>query len=521
MFQHNELTQKPVLDAKGNMILREEYYLDGMNCDPFSFDKECEEVNARFHKNQTKDEIKSHHYILSFDPRDKDESGLTGEKAQALGLEFARRFFPGHQALVCTHTDGHNGAGNIHCHIVINSVRKLDVEEQDFMERLCDSKAGYKHHQTRSCLTAMQKGLMQICEREGLNQIDLTKESPTHITDKEYRLNQREQKNLDTLNAAIRADGLKPSKTKFQSQKQYLRDAVRDVAGYAHSFEEFRDDLNTRYNIELKDHRGRFSYLHPDREKFMTSRTLGAVTSREHLLKVFAENRVHNRKREADPEHQDAIADAIRNARSGKSFEILHIHSELRLVVDLQSNIKAMQSAAYANKVKISNLQQMALTVAYVQEQGYDTKEDLTSVCDSVKQSRDNAAQSLREFRSQISAINEQIHFTGQYLATKSVNADYKKAADKAAFRREHQNDLDRYDEAAAYIRNKLDGKVPSLTELKSQRERLLSERSRASSYYERYRTEHRFITTVAKNVDAILSYSSAKDLHKTYPERA
>lgn len=85
-------------------------------------------------------EIKAHHYIISFDPEDATESGLTGEKAQALGLEYTRRNFPGHQALVCTHMDGHNESGNIHVHIVINSVRKFDVEPKDFMERRCDSR---------------------------------------------------------------------------------------------------------------------------------------------------------------------------------------------------------------------------------------------------------------------------------------------------------------------------------------------------------------------------------------------
>ncbi len=113
IFQHNEYTGKPILDENGKMQLREEYYLDGADCDPFSFDMECKELNARFHKNQAYDEIKSHHYIISFDPKDRDKCGLTGEQAQQLGLEYCKKNFPGHQALVCTHTDGHNGSGNI------------------------------------------------------------------------------------------------------------------------------------------------------------------------------------------------------------------------------------------------------------------------------------------------------------------------------------------------------------------------------------------------------------------------
>ena len=107
LFQHNEKTGKPVLDDSGRKILREEFYMDGLNCDPMSFDKECERTNQFFHKNQKRGDIKSHHYIISFDPADATECGLSGEKAQALCLEFARKNFPGYQALVVTHTDGH------------------------------------------------------------------------------------------------------------------------------------------------------------------------------------------------------------------------------------------------------------------------------------------------------------------------------------------------------------------------------------------------------------------------------
>ena len=108
-----------------------------LNCDPMSFDKECELTNAHFHKNKKREDIKSHHYIISYDPADVTENGLTGEKAQAISLELAKQMFPGYQALVVTHTDGHNESGNIHTHIVINSVRKDAVERQSYMDK-CD-----------------------------------------------------------------------------------------------------------------------------------------------------------------------------------------------------------------------------------------------------------------------------------------------------------------------------------------------------------------------------------------------
>ena len=115
-YEHDEVLKKPLLDANGNWVLRRDILLEGINCEPELFDVECEMLNAQYHKNQNYNEIKTHHYLISFDPADKDECELTGEQAQAIGMEYVKANFPGHQALVCTHMDGHNGSGNIHVH---------------------------------------------------------------------------------------------------------------------------------------------------------------------------------------------------------------------------------------------------------------------------------------------------------------------------------------------------------------------------------------------------------------------
>lgn len=157
LFQHNEESGKPVLDEQGRMILRKEYYMDGILCEPMSFDQECKNLNDQYNKNKGYNEIKSHHYIISFDPLDVTENGLTGQKAQELSIAFARKCFPGHQALVVTHIDGHNHSGNIHTHIVINSLRKENVEKKDYMDKACEYKAGYKHYLSKKCLNHLEK----------------------------------------------------------------------------------------------------------------------------------------------------------------------------------------------------------------------------------------------------------------------------------------------------------------------------------------------------------------------------
>ena len=38
IFKHDELRKTPILDQNGNRIMRDEFYLDGLNCEPYSFD---------------------------------------------------------------------------------------------------------------------------------------------------------------------------------------------------------------------------------------------------------------------------------------------------------------------------------------------------------------------------------------------------------------------------------------------------------------------------------------------------
>ena len=118
-FEHDEFTMKPTLDENGRLVPREGYRLATLNCGEEDFAVACLRSNLRYGKNQKREDVKSHHYIISFDPRDGTDNGLTVDKAQSLGEEFCNEHFPGHQAIVCTHPDGHNHSGNIHVHIVI------------------------------------------------------------------------------------------------------------------------------------------------------------------------------------------------------------------------------------------------------------------------------------------------------------------------------------------------------------------------------------------------------------------
>ena len=519
IFQHNEYTQKPILDDEGHMILRDEYYLDGLNCDPFTFASECQELNSYYHKNKNFNEIKSHHYIISFDPKDREECGLTGERAQQLGLTFAKKNFPGHQALVCTHTDGHNESGNIHVHIVINSLRKYDVPQEPYMEFDCESKAGYKHHLSTAYLAHLKQDVMDMCQKEGLHQVDLLSPAERKITEKEYWAQRRGQEKLDKLNQKMLEDGITPKETRYQTEKQFLRDAIDDAASTAKSPEEFAKILDKKYHIIFKISRNRYSYLHPDRKKYITGRNLGTRYEEDFLLQAFKENAksLSDRKMEIEEPQVPTTTKDLQTILSPDTSDIpvpfIFIKSDLRLVIDLQTCIKAQQSEAYAQKVKLSNLKQMAQTVAYIQEHGYDSLEDFHTALDQASDQVSAARKSLKDTEQQLKDVNEQIHFTGQYLAYKNVYTDYRKSRNKDKFYEEHQAELSLYDTALRTLKEKSGGnKLPSMKALYAEKDRLTELRDTQRADFSNRRDYERELRTVSTNIDMILGKSHEQE---------
>ena len=237
VYQHDAFTGKQLLDEQGKPKLRDSYLLDTLECGDFSFATACLLANRKYGKNTQHGDIKSHQYIISFDPRDAADNGLTMEKAQALGLKFCEENFPGHPAIVCTHPDGHNHSGNIHVHIVIGSVRTREVERKPYMQKPRDWREGMKHSSTAQTMRHLRVAVMEMCQDAKLYQIDLLS-SKKRVSEREYWMKRRSQMKLDRENAALLAAGQQPTQTEFETAKETLRKQISDVLDNAASFED-------------------------------------------------------------------------------------------------------------------------------------------------------------------------------------------------------------------------------------------------------------------------------------------
>lgn len=501
LFQHNEKGGKVLYDDLGRKLLREEYYIDGLNCEPMAFDVECKRTNAKFHKNQNQKDIKSHHYIISFDPKDAVECGLTGQRAHELSMELTRKIFSGYQALVVTHTDGGNHSGNIHTHIVINSVRKYDAPREGYMTQPGDHKAGRKHRSTNKFLEHFKKEVMEMCEQEGIHQIDLLSPAPEKVTEAEFWTRTCGQKKMEQMNQAIKKEGLTPTATVFQTQKDFLRKAIKECSRGARSFKEFQNLLLEDYNISVISQRGRYRYLHPDRNQRITEKALGTDYGHEYLEELFEKNSKmlqasmgKNKEHLAEPDyHKD-------------SRTVFYRHTQSRLVKNLQMNVKAMQSEANARNVKIGNLQQMANTLIYIQEHGYGTRQELEVDMEDARDNLRQAQKSVETLNAELKTLNSQIHYTGQYFASKGIYAEFLKAKSKKKFRHEHASEIRDYEKARDWLQHfYLEGKMLPLKTLKVRKIEMLKRINNQKGVVSKCRERCTELEIILHNTDMIL----------------
>lgn len=253
--QFDEYTNKPILDEKGRIMEREEYLIEGVNCDVDTFGAECIETNRSYGKNNAVKDVKAHHYIISFDPTDN----ITMEEALAFGKEWLSVFAPGHQAVIAAHPDGHHGSKNMHVHIVLNSVRKYAGKQEPWHYKPCEWKQGCKHRSTGKMMHYAKKWVMRKCLIQGYEQVDL-------LT-KKHRDDYWVEKRLMKSNAK---DGVGTT-----SNKELIRNTIDKLIPAVKSFEQLVECLTNIYGWKIRVTDKTVTFTLPDMKRGIRGNKLG------------------------------------------------------------------------------------------------------------------------------------------------------------------------------------------------------------------------------------------------------
>ena len=476
VYQHDAFTGKQLLDEQGKPKLRDSYLLDTLECGDFSFATACLLANRKYGKNTQHGDIKSHQYIISFDPRDAADNGLTMEKAQALGLKFCEENFSGHPAIVCTHPDGHNHSGNIHVHIVIGSIRTREVERKPYMQKPRDWREGMKHSSTAQTMRHLRVEVMELCEGAGLYQIDLLNGSKERVSEAEYWARRRGQLKLDRENAALTAAGQPPQQKKFQTVKDTLRKQISSVLYRAISFEDFSDRLMQQYGITVKESRGQLSYLPAGRTKFIRAKHLGDKFEKGLVLATLQENAERKRAVQSKPD------------RIGK-------------LVDIQAKLKQGKGIGYERWAKKHNLKAMSQTLILLQEKGLLNEDALDRRIEELQSQYDHAKEVVLDLDARMKSTRKLLEQVAAYNNTKNIAQQLKTAKRPAVFEEQHRAELTAYRVAGAYFKASNITKLPSPKNLEAEYAQLASEKAKFYEQYKEAKEELLKLKTAKQNV--------------------
>ena len=419
--------------------------------------------------------MKTHHYIISFDPKDAVENDLTMERAQALGLQFCKDNFPAHPAIVCTHPDGHNYSGNIHVHIVIGSVRTREVERKPYMQKPRDWREGMKHSSTAMTMRHLRVAVMEMCQDAKLYQIDLLS-SKKRVSEREYWMKRRGQMKLDRENAALLAAGQQPTQTKFETAKEILRKQISDVLNVAMSFEDFSDRLLQQYGITVKESRGCLSYLPAGRTKFIRAKHLGDKFDKAAVFVTLQANAERKPKAQFK---QDTI---------GK-------------LIDIQSRMTEGKGIGYKRWLTKHNLKVMAQTVNLLQEKGLTDEDALNQRITELETKYHDSLAVVKDLEGRMKFNKELRYHVAAYTSTKSVAQQLKTAKRPAAFEEQHRAELTAYRAAAAYFKASNITKLPSPKNLEAEYAQLASEKAKFYEQYKEAKEELLKLKTAKQNV--------------------
>lgn len=165
-----------------------------------------------------------------------------------------------------------------------------------------------------------------------------------------------------------------------------------------------------------------------------------------------------------------------------------------------------LRGAAYVRKVRSSNVKKHSESMAFLQENGFESREELDRAYKLSAQQLSDARDSLHETEESLAKTNRAIRASGAYLANRETWRAYKAAGDCKAFYAQHRQQLEACNAARRELKDLFsNGTAPSINELKAEKERFSKTRDAQYEAWTNARYRHRELDTARRNVEAIL----------------
>ena len=263
------------------------------------------------------------------------------------------------------------------------------------------------------------------------------------------------------------------------SYKAKLKAAIDRLIPASANFEDLLRRLQQE-GYEIK--RGKYvSCRASDQERFTRMKTLGSDYTEEVITA-----RIAGRSRPSKQPKQ----------RDGK----------ISLLIDIQNNIKAQQSASFTHWAKLNNLKQAAKTMNFLTEHGIDSYGELESRLVVMTEKRDSAHASIKETEARMAELSLVMKHAATYRQLRPVHDRYRQSRDKEKFLRGHESEIILFEAAVRELKRMGAVPLPSTESMKTELAALADKKGTLLSEYRTARSQAQEYETIKKNVDALLS---------------
>lgn len=188
----------------------------------------------------------------------------------------------------------------------------------------------------------------------------------------------------------------------------------------------------------------------------------------------------------------------------------------INLLIDIQNNIKAQESAGFAHWAKINNLKQAAKTMNFLTEHGIDSYEALEEKTAGTAAASDKLLASIKSTESRMADLALRMKHAGTYRKLKPVYDSYRKSSDKEKFLRGHESDIILFEASARGLKDMKIEKLPSAEKMKAEHDTLAADKDKLYSEYKTARQEAGEYSVIKQNVDSLLSVPKEQDREKS-----
>jgi hypothetical protein len=405
----------------------------------------------------------AHHLIQAFEPGE-----ATPEQAHEIGKRLADEILKGkYEYVLTTHID----KGHIHNHLIFCAASFVDY---------------HKYNSNKKSYYAIRNENDRLCKKYGLTQVIPGKANAPGLieyTDKaDGQRRTRPAKNAGRSYAEYTAD------KQGGSFKRKLKFAIDITVPQAEDFEDFLKRMEAA-GYEIK--RGKYvSFRAPGQERFTRCKTLGEDYTEGSIVK-----RIRGEYITVSIPKSDSKVTATPN-------------KAVNLLIDIDNNVKAQQSAGYSRWAKIENLKMAAKTLNFLTESNLLQYGDLSAKVEEANAAFDKTAAALKAAEKRLSDMTVLMKHLTTYQQSKPEYDGLRAVKDKDAYRREHESAVILHEAAAKAIRaiTPPNSKPLSLATIRSEHVRLSEKKDVLAAEYAALKRQAREYGIIKNNVDSILN---------------